>query len=256
MGGISPAGGDGLSGISPAGGEGMCGVSPAGGGGMCGVSPAGGRETSGIFLAGGGRMCTGDVSINMSSVSPAGSAAASPATPRLFIAGDASGGGGDCGGGFACSGGATSRGRGGSGQPPTPGGMRRLPRCSASSACDEVDEEDEYMSMGLRSAGAAEQPSASAIAHVRDQAAATSSRLGGGTVEAGGAARGVGAGVGLPQRREQQRSTPRLFELSDDLGVGHGGGELLWSELAIFDDQVGVFSMISMCSGEYILSLM
>ncbi|CAM9220400.1 unnamed protein product, partial [Sphacelaria rigidula] len=37
--------------------------------------------------------------------------------------------------------------------------------------------------------------------------------------------------------REQQRSTPRLFELSDELGVGQGGSELLWSELAIFDDQ-------------------
>ncbi|CAM9220478.1 unnamed protein product, partial [Sphacelaria rigidula] len=145
---------------------------------MCGISPAGG-DMCGIFLAGGGRMCTGDVSINMSSVSPAGSAAASPAALSLCIPGEVSGGGGDGGGGFARSGGATPRGRGGSGQLPTPGGMRRLPRCSVSSACEDVDEGDEYVLMGLRSAGAAEQPSASAIAHVRDEAAASSSRLGG-----------------------------------------------------------------------------
>ncbi|CAM9907062.1 unnamed protein product [Ectocarpus sp. 6 AP-2014] len=45
-------------------------------------------------------------------------------------------------------------------------------------------------------------------------------------------------GVGVRGRgRGRDTSVPRLFELSDELGLGHGASGMRWSQLSIFDDQ-------------------
>lgn len=197
-------------GVSPTGGGvgSMCGVSPAGGGGMCGVSPAGGADMCGVSPAGGGDMCSGD--LLLPSISPTGSAVASPAASRLYVSGDGSGGGSAYYGMHL--GGSPSR------------------RCSVASTTEEGDEDYEYMLMGARSreGGALTEraPSTSALSSLHDESEIT-----------GGIGIGEGGG-GLTLHRDhhhhqqQQQGAPRLFELADELDG------LQWSELAIFDDQV------------------
>lgn len=119
------------------------------------------------------------------------------------------GGGGGGGGGYGGYGG---------------GYNNNLPRCSMASATemdedddddDEDDENEERLAMGL--------------SPLRE-------------------GRPSSLGVGVRAGRGRDASVPRLFELSDELGLGHGTSGMRWSQLSIFDDQVGCFVGLSLSS--------
>lgn len=97
------------------------------------------------------------------------------------------------------------------------GGYINLPRCSMASATemdeddddDDDDEDEERLAMGL-----------SPLREGRPSSLGVGVRSGG---------------------RGRDASVPRLFELSDELGLGYGASGMRWSQLSIFDDQVGCF---------------